>query len=67
MVTGGLEVNGQCFVVECWGRVSMLLRSLEWATEPWEAEDYIIVEAGIQEAGSRVGLEVGVHYARNGQ
>ena len=60
-------MNGQWFIVECWGRVSMLLRSLEWATEPWEAEDYIIVEAGMQEAGSRVGLEVEVLYARNGQ
>ena len=60
-------MNGQCFVVECWTRVSMLLRSLEWATEPWKAEDHIIVEARIQEAGSRVGLEVEGYYAGNGQ
>ena len=32
-------MDGQCFVVECWGRVSMLLRSLEWATESREVED----------------------------
>ena len=60
-------MNGQFFVVEFWGQVCMLLRSLEWATEQREAGDYIIVEAGIQEAGSRVGLEVEGHYARNGQ
>ena len=32
-----------------------------------EGCDYIIVEAGIQEAGSRVDLEVKGHYERNGQ
>ena len=60
-------MNGQCFVVECGGRVSMLMRSLKWATELREARGYIIVEVGLQEAGSRVDLEVEGHYARNGQ
>ena len=45
----------------------MSLRSLEWATEPGEAEEYVNVEAGILEAVSRVGLEVEGHYASNGQ
>ena len=44
-------MNGQCFVVECCGRVSRLLCSLEWAKESREAENKIIVEAALRVAG----------------
>ena len=65
-VLGGLEANGQCFSVCYWVREYILQCSLGWRTESWEAEDYLIVEARLRVAGSRVVPEVELHFALDG-